>query len=196
MTTLRARYLASRLGLLISLSVLGCAAEAPAPQHPGHEGHAHHHPGHDAAPAVHEAPAGGVDAQLAEVARVHGGAGPWAVAGYRMGRHALKKLGLSPQSFDLEVIHHTPQKVQFSCIADGASAATGASVGKLNLRLAEADDAHVATTYRNKATGAMVTLRPSAAFRARFQDVPRGELPAAGRVVITLPDAEIFEEVP
>lgn len=146
---------------------------------------------HEAAPAP-----GSADAQLAEVARVHGGAGPWAVAGYRMGRHALKKLGLPPQSFDLEVIHHTPQKVQFSCIADGASAATGASVGKLNLRLTEADDAHVATTYRRRSTGATVTLRPSTAFRARFQDVPREQLPAAGKIVVELPDAEIFEEVP
>jgi hypothetical protein len=39
---------------------------------------------------------------LAAVAFVHGGAGPWAVAGYRMGQAALARLGLSRQSFDLD----------------------------------------------------------------------------------------------
>jgi len=132
---------------------------------------------------------------LAAVAFIHGGAGPWAVAGYRMGEAALAKLGLSRQSFDLEVVHHTPEKVQYSCIADGASAATGASLGKLNLKLVPATDQDVETTYRNRATGQTVTLRPTAAFAARFQDVPRLSLADAGRAVMSLPDADIFEEV-
>ncbi|WP_437982056.1 hypothetical protein [Sorangium sp. So ce117] len=41
-----------------------------------------------------------------------------------------------------------------------------------------------------------MTLRPSAAFRARFRDVPRAQLAPAGRAVLSLPDAEVFEEVP
>ena len=133
---------------------------------------------------------------LARVAAIHGGAGPWVVAGFRMGRYALAKLGLEAQSFDLEVIHHTPQEVQYSCIADGAAAATGASVGKLNLRLAEASEAEVATTYRRKSTGQSITLRPTKAFEARFRDVPRDRLAEAGRAVLALPDADIFEAAP
>jgi formylmethanofuran dehydrogenase subunit E len=136
------------------------------------------------------------DDALDRVAAIHGGAGPWAVAGYRMGAYALARLGLERQSFDLEVVHHTPQKVQFSCIADGAAAATGASAGKLNLRLVDAADADVATTFRRKSTGQAITLRPSRAFAARFADVPRDQLAAAGRAVLALPDAEVFEEVP
>lgn len=132
---------------------------------------------------------------LEHIASIHGGAGPWVVAGYRMGHYALSRLGLSPQSFDLEVIHHTPEEVQYSCIADGAAAATGASVGKLNLRLADATEATVATTYRRKSTGQSVVLRPTAAFAARFRDTPREQLAAAGRIVLSLPDAAIFEEI-
>ena len=132
---------------------------------------------------------------LAKVAAIHGAAGPWAVAGYRMGRYALAKLGLPAQSFDLEVTHHTPQKVQYSCIADGAEAATGASPGKLNLKLVPATDAEVATTYTNKATGQSLTLRPTAAFAARFADLPREKLGEAGRDVMGLPDEAIFEAV-
>jgi formylmethanofuran dehydrogenase subunit E len=132
---------------------------------------------------------------IALVATIHGGAGPWAVAGYRMGRYALARLGLERQSFDLEVVHHTPEEVQYSCIADGASAATGASVGKLNLHVVEATAADVATTYRRKSTGQSVTLRPSRAFAERFRDVPREGLADAGRTVLALPDTEVFEEV-
>jgi formylmethanofuran dehydrogenase subunit E len=136
------------------------------------------------------------DDALARVTFIHGGAGPWAVAGYRMGEYALSKLGLERQSFDLEVIHHTPQEVQFSCIADGAAAATGASAGKLNLRIVDAPETEVATTYRNKSTGQAITLRPARSFAARFRDVPRAQLSAAGREVLSLPDADIFEELP
>jgi formylmethanofuran dehydrogenase subunit E len=133
---------------------------------------------------------------LARVTVIHGGAGPWVVAGYRMGRYALQKLALPAQSFDLEVTHHTPEKVQYSCIADGAAAATGASMGKLNLKLTPAADADVMTTYRKKSTGQSLTLRPTAAFAARYQDLPREHLLEAGREVMTLPDSEVFQEVP
>ncbi|WP_437481885.1 FmdE family protein [Sorangium sp. So ce1014] len=86
--------------------------------------------------------------------------------------------------------------MQFSCIADGAAAATGASLGKLNLSLVEASEAGVETTCRRRSTGQAMTLRPSAAFRARFRDVPRAQLAAAGQEVLSLPDGEVFEEVP
>lgn len=155
--------------LALALSLPACAATSPAPREP--------------------------DRALAEVAAIHGGAGPWAVSGYRMGTYALGRLGLPKQSFDLEVVHHSPAAVQFTCIADGASASTGASVGKLNLTMAPADEAHVTTTYRNKKTGAEITLRPSAAFVQRFKDVPREKLGEAGRTVMSLPDPEVFEEV-
>ena len=113
-----------------------------------------------------------------------------------MGRYALDKLGLPAQSFDLEVVHHTPAEVQFSCIADGAAAATGASLGKLNLRLEDATEANVATTYRRKSTGRSLVLRPTPSFAARFRDVPRDQLAEAGRTVLALPDEAIFEEIP
>lgn len=137
----------------------------------------------------------GTDAKLAAVAGIHGGAGPWAVAGYRMGEYALGVLGLEHGSFDLEIVHFTPREVQYSCIADGAAAATGASLGKLNLALTDAPAADTHTTYRRKSTGKSITLRPAASFRARFANVPRDELADAGRVVVTLPDEQIFEVV-
>ena len=83
----------------------------------------------------------------------------------------------------------------YSCIADGAAAATGASVGKLNLRLVDSSAEDVETTYRKKSTGQAITLRPTAKFRARFADVPRERARDFGREVLRLADADVFEEV-
>lgn len=143
-----------------------------------------------AAPSVDD-----VDAKLAMVALIHGGTGPWAVAGFRMGEFALRKLGLSRGSFDLEVIHYTPHQVQYSCIADGEAAATGASLGKLNLTLADATAAETHTLFERRSTGQSVDLRFTAAFAARYLDVPRDRLPEAGREVMRLRDGDIFEVI-
>jgi len=168
-----------------AFALLGACASTPeASPHAAH-----------AMPPVAHAPAPADDG-LDAVARVHGGAGPWAVLGYRMGEHARARLGLPRHSFDLEVIHRSPREVQYSCIADGAAAATGASLGKLNLTLEPADAARVETVFRKRSTGQTVVLRPAPAFAARFHDVPRAELGAKGREVMALPDAELFEDVP
>ena len=161
------------------------------------------HPGAGAPQHIHtSAPSGprrlsaDNEATLAAIRAVHGGAGPWVVAGYRMGQLALAKLGLPRGSFDLEVVHRSPREVQFSCIADGAAAATGASLGRLNLSLEPAAPADTRTTFRNKQTGASVTLEITSTFAQRFADVPRAQLAAAGIEVLQLRDEEIFRESP
>lgn len=174
----------SRFVVLIGLTA---CARSPAEHHANAPAEHHAH-----APAQPAGDQGALDA----VTAVHGGAGPWVVAGYRMGQFALGHLGLARGDFDLEVTHHTPREVQYSCIADGAAAATGASLGKLNLALAEAPPAEVRTVYRRRSTGQSITLRVSAAFRARFLAVPRERLGDAGREVLHLRDDEIFEVVP
>jgi len=137
-----------------------------------------------------------LDAELDRVAAVHGAPGPWAVAGYRMGQYALGKLGLEHGSFDLEVTHRSPHEVMFSCIADGAAAATGASVGKLNLVLLDGTESDLATSYRQKSTGRTVTVRPAASFRARYANAPRERARDFGREVLALPAEQVFEEIP
>ncbi|MET0384607.1 MAG: FmdE family protein [Polyangiales bacterium] len=133
-------------------------------------------------------------AALASIRAVHGGAGPWVVAGFRMGRYALARLGLRQGSFDLEVVHHTPGEVQYACIADGAAAATGVSLGRLNLRLQAAAAAETRTTYRRRSNGAELTLQVAPEFASRYTNVPPSQLAAAGREVLQLPDAAIFIE--
>lgn len=191
------------LSLLLALTA-ACGGSEPAPHSPAAADPHHSHAGHAGGAHSEHSHAGQangahsehseVDREIQQVAAIHGGAGPWAVAGYRMGKYAMRKLGLERQSFDLEVTHQSPREVQYSCIADGAAAATGASLGKLNLSLAEADAAHVQTTYRRKSTGQSVTLKPTAAFAGEFRDVPRDRLMREGYRVMQLRDEEIFEE--
>ncbi len=137
------------------------------------------------------AAAGGSDG-LARVGEIHGAAGPFAVAGYRMGQRALRELGLTAGSFDLEVRHESPAEVQWSCIADGAQAATGASAGKLNLALREAARENTRTVFRRKSTGKSVSFQLKPGFVKRYLDLPRDKLTDAGAEVMKLPDDEIF----
>ena len=134
--------------------------------------------------------------ELDAVRTIHGGAGPWVVAGYKMGLYALRALELPHGSFDLEVEHHSPAEVQYSCIADGAAAATGASLGKLNLNRVDAPGPETRTTYTNRKTGRAITLRVTPSFAARYRDVPRAELAARGQEVLELRDEDVFEVVP
>ena len=86
--------------------------------------------------ADHPAPKAAEVAEcLTRVGEIHGAAGPWAVAGYRIGARALKDLNLPRHAFPILVVHRAPAEVRFSCVADGLQAATGASPGKLNLRV-------------------------------------------------------------
>jgi formylmethanofuran dehydrogenase subunit E len=129
---------------------------------------------------------------LARVSDIHGAAGPFAVAGFRMGQRALRELGLPAGSFDLEVRHESPAEVQWSCIADGAQAATGASAGKLNLQLREAARERMRTVFRRKSTGKTLVFQLKPSFAKRFLDLPRAALTRTGAEVMALPDEEIF----
>ena len=148
------------------------------------------------ASAAPSAPARGADDEaVARVTAIHGGAGPFAVAGYRMGARALAELALPRGSFDVDVEHTSPPEVQYSCIADGVAASTGASVGRLNLRRVDATDGVTRTRVRDRRTGQALVLRLTDGFMRRFRDVPMPGLGAAGRAVLGLRDDEIFEWV-
>jgi formylmethanofuran dehydrogenase subunit E len=129
---------------------------------------------------------------LARVRDVHGEAGPWAVAGYRIGARALQELNQPRHSFALRVIHRCPAQVQFSCMADGLQAATGASPGKLNLRVEEVPEDRLSTIVEDRTTGRRLTFTLQPEFARSIRDVPRERLEAEGRRVAGLADDEIF----
>jgi formylmethanofuran dehydrogenase subunit E len=93
------------------------------------------------------------DVTLKAVASIHGIPGPFAVAGYRMGSRALRELNLERGDFALSVVHESPAQVQWSCVVDGVQAATGASLGKLNLRSETVPIYQIVTIIKNRKTG-------------------------------------------
>jgi formylmethanofuran dehydrogenase subunit E len=134
----------------------------------------------------------GVEVTLERVAAIHGAAGPFAVAGYRMGEAALHELGTNRGSFSLDVTHRTPMRVQFSCIADGWQAATGVSAGKLNLHLVEVRPENTETIILDKKTGKTLVFRLRKQFLQKYLDLPEKKQKEAGREVAELPDDQIF----
>jgi formylmethanofuran dehydrogenase subunit E len=129
---------------------------------------------------------------LQRVAAIHGAPGPFAVAGFRIGQRALKDLGLPEGSFDIEIRHESPAEVQWSCIADGVQASTGASPGKLNLTMRVVPREDLRTVARRKSTGATLSFRLLPSFSQRFVNLPRERLATAGAEVLALPDDQIF----
>lgn len=130
--------------------------------------------------------------RLARVRDIHGAIGPWAVAGYRMGERALKELALPKHTFTILVIHRCPAEVQYSCIADGLQAATGASSGKLNLRVEEAAAGAMKTMIRDQNSRRLLTFTLKPELVRSIKDLPHDHLEAAGRRVAGLRDDEIF----
>ena len=130
------------------------------------------------------------DDALARVATIHGGLGPWAVAGLRMGQRALAELGRARGDMRVVVEHRSPAEVQWSCIADGLQAGTGASTGKLNLTWLESTETH--SVIHDRETGRALTFRLTESFKARYLDVPPADLDQAAREAARLDDDAIF----
>lgn len=131
--------------------------------------------------------------RLERTAAIHGAAGPFAVAGHRIGERALAELGAERGRFAVDVVHRTPPEVQWSCVADGLQAATGASPGKLNLTIVEVagpDATESVVTHRE--SGRVFRARLAEAFVARYLDTPMEHVPRAGREVAALPEEEVF----
>src|SRR4051812_27670794 len=129
---------------------------------------------------------------LARVREVHGAAGPWAVAGYRIGARALNELDLPRHSLALRVVHRCPAQVQYSCMADGLQAATGASPGKLNLTVEETPVDQLSTVVMDRTTGRLLTFTLRPEFARSIRDLPSDRLAAEGERVARLPDDAIF----
>ena len=103
--------------------------------------------------------------------------GARALGGRRLSHERARAREARPRARELrpQIVHWTPKEVRYSCIADGAAAHSGASLGKLNLSLVETTADNVLTVYRDKKSGKSIALRPTASFRERYADTPRDE---------------------
>ena len=124
----------------------------------------------------------------------HGVPGPWALSAYRIGKHALEKLGLTrDKAWELVVTHKAPREVRYSCMLDGLLAATGCSPGKMNLvhDPVENEDA-LETVVLHKPSGRTLTYKLTKAFRDKIRDVEPAGFPVMAKLLEGMKDDEVF----
>ena len=85
---------------------------------------------------------------IEEATRLHGHLGPWLVLGYRVGLRALEVLGAKYSELDCTA--YLPLKTPYSCALDGIQAATGCTMGKLNLKVIESRENDIQFVFKRK----------------------------------------------
>ena len=130
-----------------------------------------------------------------EIKRLHGHVGPWNVLGWRMGKAALRELKATWGQHELDIVCHIPMKTPYSCIADGLVVGTGNSIGRLDLRLAEAmslSEVHV-SVRRKDGTGPVLLLKPDLKYLEKIRSQPDDQLETLARECGQLPEKELFQ---
>ena len=94
----------------------------------------------------------------------------------------------------MDVICYVPLQTPYSCIADGLVVGTGNSIGRLDIRLAEAlaeADVHV-SVRRKDGTGPVLLLKPNQKYLEKIRIAPDAQLESLARECGELPEKEIF----
>ncbi len=134
-----------------------------------------------------------VSGDIRAIKAVHGELTPWAVIGYRMGRAALETLSLPRGDGRLLSVYHVPSALPYVSAADGIQAATGATIGRLTLRLELADLVELRCEFTDRQRGHQVVCRPNEALMERLGATPDKLGETDAMEMLTLPDAALFE---
>ncbi|MCA9256541.1 MAG: DUF4198 domain-containing protein [Phycisphaerales bacterium] len=124
---------------------------------------------------------------------IHGSIDPWAVAGFIMGERALIELGLPYGSGDFLAVQHSPKALPYTAMLDGLQAATGATVGKLNLKLSEAPASELRCEFFHLATGEGLTYRLNADILAKLKAVEGHDAESLAVRMMTMSGDELFD---
>ncbi|MCE5324639.1 formylmethanofuran dehydrogenase subunit E family protein [bacterium] len=123
--------------------------------------------------------------------RFHGHMGPNLVIGMKMGNYAVKALNINDH-FGINVEVHCPGKPPVSCMIDGIQLATGATMGKTNIKHIISDEI-VKVIFKNTQTGTAVVLTPTDSIGPKslewYNEVGEDE---ASLRVWKLPDDQVF----
>ena len=123
---------------------------------------------------------------------IHGDINPWAVAGFLMGERALVELDMTFGTDRLLALHHCPQKLPYTAVLDGIQAATGATVGKLNLRMIPATASELRCEFFDMESGNRLIYQFTPAMLDQLLGAKDGDARALAIQMMTLPEADIF----
>jgi hypothetical protein len=129
-----------------------------------------------------------------DIKNVHGHVGPWNVLGWRMGKAALRELDAKWGQHELDIVCCVPLQTPYSCIADGLVVGTGNSIGRLDIRLAEAlTESELHVSVRRKAgDGPILLVKPDGNYLERIRHAPDAQLASLARECAELPEKELF----
>ncbi|MCZ6817051.1 MAG: DUF4198 domain-containing protein [Planctomycetota bacterium] len=136
-----------------------------------------------------------VSGMLQAITAIHGDVRTGAVGGYRMGERALEYLGLVRNDGDMRVTVAVPLVAKYASIADGVQAATGASVGKLNLVLKNATNEESKVVFTNRATGRSILFLLTDHFKMMLAASTDSDADKMALRAATLPARDMYEIV-
>ena len=120
--------------------------------------------------------------------------GPWNVLGWRMGKAALRELNASWGRHELNIVCHIPMETPYSCVADGLVVGTGNSIGRLDIRLAEAlamSDTHVSVRRKDR-RGPVILLKPNIKYLEQIRRASDAQLESLAHACGELPEKDLF----
>ena len=128
------------------------------------------------------------------IRRIHGHVGPWNVLGWRIGRAALRELQSGWGRHEVELVCYVPLQTPYTCLADGLMVATGNSLGRLDLRMAEAVvPALIQVVARRKdGQGSVWVFRPLPDYLRSIRGRPVSELESLARFTADAPEEKLF----
>ncbi|RIK66129.1 MAG: hypothetical protein DCC65_10950 [Planctomycetota bacterium] len=136
-----------------------------------------------------------VNSDLQSIRGLRGDLTPGAVIGYRMGVAALGRLGLRRGDASLFVTHWCPLRPEYTSILDGLQAATGATVGRLSLRMETVDSAsQMRTMFVDRTSRRVITMYIPDSILAGMQRVDPFEVEASALRLATLTQERLFLE--
>lgn len=128
-----------------------------------------------------------------EIVRYHGHMGPWNVMGWRMGRAALRELDAQWGDHSLEIVCHLPLATPYTCLADGLTVATGNSIGRLDIRLAEEQTTQTLhVSVRRKGGGPALEFWPNPGYITQIERRPVSEMEAFSHRSAEMKEPELF----
>ncbi|MBU6998554.1 MAG: formylmethanofuran dehydrogenase subunit E family protein [Theionarchaea archaeon] len=130
------------------------------------------------------------ESYLNQAKAFHGHLGPYLVLGLRMGLLATTLLKKS--HFELQAEIHTPGNPPHSCLVDGIQLATGCTMGKGNITLAE--DEEMYGIFSTDAESVKLSMKKEVL--SSIPHAAREELEPFARALFTRKDEELFDVSP
>ncbi|MDP8244608.1 MAG: formylmethanofuran dehydrogenase subunit E family protein [Candidatus Hinthialibacter antarcticus] len=128
---------------------------------------------------------------LIQLERFHGHVGPFVAMGAIMGEYAVTQYHI-PRYFGLTVYVECPAKPPHSCLIDGLMVGTGATMGKRNIILTDANAVRVRIENDDTGEQAVFTIKPKILKQLKQWEISAVPVDKRGRDTFKKTAEELF----